>query len=171
MDLANIREDLALVLQSVGFAAASYVPNDSQSFPAAFAGVPTDMVPRTTTKWVVTLPLTLLFNLADGQDAQRRLDVALSPGADNSVYDALLSATKTGLASWESCRWLSAGNVRAVTVGQAQALACDVNLEIMAGFGRPQQTFGDLMSWYQMFLAALGEWGVTLDLIHAELTT
>lgn len=129
MDLAAIREDLAAILQDVGFNSTSFVQPDPSGLPAMFSGLPQSMIPLTLRKWVVTLPVTLLFSIADVQDAQRRLDTALSPGVDGSVYDALHAESGC---SWESLRWVAADNVRTVLVGETHALACDITLELTA---------------------------------------
>lgn len=136
MDVAQIREDLAVVMQAVGFQANSFVHPDPSALPGAMSGLPVDQTPLTLRKWRITLPLTLLFSVADPEDAQRLLDHALSPGYGNpgnandvgSVYDALHDPALTAGASWESVRWEKADNIRTVMVGEAKALACDVTL-------------------------------------------
>jgi hypothetical protein len=127
MDIAAIREDLAHVMQAAGYNSTSYVNPDPSGLPAMFSGLPTSMVPLTTRKWVMTMPVTLLFSLADAQDAQRRLDTALSPGVTGSVYDALKDATGC---SWDSLRYVNADDVREVVLGESRALACDITIEI-----------------------------------------
>ncbi len=130
MDIAQIRDDLATVMQAKGFAANSFVKPDPAALPGAMSGIPQEMVPLTLRKWRMVLPVTLLFAIDDPEDAQRRLDAALSPGGSDSVYDALQDSALTAGAAWESIRWVKADNVRTVSVGEALALAIDVTLEV-----------------------------------------
>ena len=130
MDLAQVRDDLRAVMQAAGYNAYKYIPLDVNKYPAAFSGVPSTMAKLTLTRWQITLPLTLLFNSASPEDAQRRLDVALTPGTADSVYDALTTLTRTTGAAWTSLKFVGAGNVRTVKIGNGNALACDITLEL-----------------------------------------
>lgn len=132
VDLAQVRSDLATVMSTVGFNTYSYVMQDPQNYPAAFAGIPTSFERLSLGRWKFTLPLTMLFSIADPQDAQRRLDNALSPGQTNSVYDAIQYADKTGLAAWSSIAWVKGGNPREVTIGKTMAFAYDIELSLTA---------------------------------------
>lgn len=132
VDLAQIREDLAVVMQSVGFNTFSYVMQEPGSYPAAFAGIPTSFERLSLGRWKLRLPLTMLFSIADPADAQRRLDDALSPGKAGSVYDAIQYADQTGMASWTSVAWVAGRNPREVTIGKTMAFAYDIDLEITA---------------------------------------
>lgn len=137
MDLHAIRCDLATVYRkTLGFNAFEYVLSDTVIFPAMVAGLPDDLVRIAKSRWQVTLPVTMLFSLADDGDAQARLDTALSAGNAGAVYDALNAtdiATVLGHApAWESLRWLRGGNAREVTVGESRAFAFDIDLELIA---------------------------------------
>ncbi len=133
VDLAQIREDLASsVLQPCGFNSFSYVFQDPNGFPAAFAGIPTSFDRLSLGRWRIALPLTLLFSIADPDDAQRRLDDALSPGNPKSIYDAIVAADKTGLAAWASIAWVRGHNPREVSIGKSMAFAYDIDIELTA---------------------------------------
>jgi threonine dehydrogenase-like Zn-dependent dehydrogenase len=132
MDLHGIRTDLAAILAPLGYQSYAYLPDDPQVLPAAVVGVPAAIEYGMTlgSTVAVEIPLTLVFSMTSVQDAQARMDAALSTGVTGSVIDALRT---TGSTYWNgSVRVTGAGPVGTVAVGSSNALAVTLTLSLHA---------------------------------------
>lgn len=128
MNFAAIRSDLATVLTGLGFTAWDYVPGDPVTLPAGIVNPPSETNYSSTMKGsTAVLAVTLYASLASFEDAQRRLDAALSTGVTGSLVDAVRAASAS---SWRAARVIGAGAARSVVIGEATALAIDLNLEL-----------------------------------------
>jgi hypothetical protein len=75
-------------------------------------------------------PVAIVASAANAEDAQARLDAAISVGGvEGSLPDAFKGAASP---PWRSLRYTGAENTRVVTVGASEALAVDLLLEITA---------------------------------------
>lgn len=127
MDLRSIRVALAAIAESFGFSTYSFL-TESPSPPAVVVGFG-DVTYGVTLKFAqVTLPVIVVVSHADMESATELLDASFSTQA-SSLVDAYNGAKDT---SWKSCKVVSAGNVRRVTLGANEALAADIVLELIA---------------------------------------
>ena len=132
MDLRTIRAEIGVALAAfveACWAVYDYV-TESPDLPALLVGVP-DLVSYNVNlrgHSRISLPLHVIAGQVDAGATQNRLDAALSRGDATSVVDTLDGAKSP---AWiGELRVLSAGNKRAVTVGNATALAVDLDLEV-----------------------------------------
>jgi hypothetical protein len=131
MNLHQIRLDLSAALSDLGWNSYAYLPDDISVFPAAAVRVPTAITYNSAGGGVstITLPVTLLVSRANAQDAQQRLDLALSTGNPESVTDALRAVTEP---SWRALQPTGVSNFGSTQLGNTSVLAADLNLELMA---------------------------------------
>lgn len=130
MNLATIRDELAAIAEPFGFAQyPTMVLNPSP--PAVVVGFPSDITYGASLSFAtINLAVILVLAKEDLESSTRLLDAAWSTKAD-SLIDAYNGA-KSGTGAWRTCRVLSAGNVRVVTLGAGEALAADIELELIA---------------------------------------
>lgn len=130
MDIGAIRADLANVLDGLGWKAFAYIPEDVKTLPAAAVNPPTEIdYGYSLTLTQIALAITLYVSTNNTKTAQARLDTALSTGITGSIYDALKAdVTHT---SWRSVDVNGAGNIRLVEVGNARAIAIDMNITLI----------------------------------------
>lgn len=130
MNLSTIRDELAAIGEPFGFAQyPTMVKNPSP--PAIVVGFPTDITYGASLSYAtIHLPITIVLPVDDLESSTRALDDAWSTKAD-SLIDAYNGA-KSGTGAWRTCRVLGAGNVRVVTLGAAEALGADIELELIA---------------------------------------
>lgn len=129
MNLAQIRIDIAKVLRTLGWNGWNFQPNDL-TFPAAVVKMPTSIAFNTNMGGIATieLPVQLLVNSAQAEDAQKRLDLALSTGNPESIHDALKAAE----GAWRGINVTGVTNIGYTTVGNSQPLCVDVTTSILA---------------------------------------
>lgn len=130
MDVHAIRLAIAEICQGIGYNAKHYVPEDAVSYPAAIVGIPRAIdYGESLGLALVTLPVHVACSAASLQDAQRRLDEAVSTTGERSVRAALHEATND---AWSSIKVLGVEEARLISDGQAQSLAMDVMVEVRA---------------------------------------
>lgn len=132
LDLEAIRKEAASVGVDAGWENSwDHVPNDVQAYPALVVGVPEEITYIRTLVGggTVTLPITVAVSYDDPEDAQRRLDAALSVNVDGSLVNWFF--THVGVA-WSSVEILRGGDYRLVKVGSSKdgkALAADLTIK------------------------------------------
>lgn len=131
MNLGDIRTELSAALTAAGWHAYAFVPDDPGRLPAAVVQVPSELEYGITLGLDrVVLPVTLVVSKANPESGQATLDRALSTGSNDSIYDILHAVNSGG--AWRSIRIPGAGSFRVVTVGAAEAYACDVTIEVLS---------------------------------------
>lgn len=133
MDIPAIRAALVALLADKGLNAYPTLVA-APVLPAVVVSVPSEITYRVTLRLdQLDIPLVVLASMAETDDAQARLDAALSRGTDGSIIDAVSDAiaSPSGTA-WQSIRCTGATNFRRVSIGQGEALAADLTLEIVA---------------------------------------
>lgn len=127
MNLRSIREALAGVAQGFGFTAYSVLV-ENPSPPAVVVGLPDVEYGISLRMSKISIAIIILVNRDDMESSQTVLDAAMSTRA-SSLVDAYNDAADS---SFKSCRVVGAGNFRTVSIGNASALACDIDLELTA---------------------------------------
>lgn len=127
MNLRAIREALADIGESFGFAPYSILV-ENPSPPAIVVSVPDVEYGASLRRSKITIPVIIVVSRSDMEAGQTLLDAAMSTQAE-SLVDAYNDAQDS---AWVSCRVVSTGNVREVSLGSASALAADITLEIIA---------------------------------------
>lgn len=141
MDIAAIRAELADVLaEGTGFGFWDFIPDDVQTYPAGVVNCPDEITYARTFSGgsgFVTVSISVAVSWDDPEDAQRRLDLAMSAGVGTgSLYDYLVAHQGV---SWAAVEYLRAGNWRLVPAATdekgtviSKALAADLVVKLSA---------------------------------------
>jgi len=129
VNVASIRADLVEVCPSM-YVKHAYVPETVKAFPAVIANPPRVVEYRATLGLCrLEIALTVVASSATIEDAQARLDAALSTDGPESVLAAIEGVLST---EWETALVMSIDNVRAVKDGAQTAMSVDIILEIFS---------------------------------------
>ena len=131
-DLTAIRQELADVGAALGYTPWPFVPNDIQQMPAIVVGVPTEIVYGRTFQGgsaTITLPVTIVVDWGSAEDAEQRLNAAVSSGTPGSLFDAYQA--RVGV-NFKNVNPGTARDWRKATAGESTALAVDLILTVIA---------------------------------------
>lgn len=130
MNVRAIRTDMAAALSAAGYTGLPAVPDTVPDFPAAIVAPPRAIdFGETLTQASLLIPVTIAVSASDIDDAQRRLDLAVSTGNPESVVDVL---NGTASANWTSIRVDSIEGYRSVTDGAQRAMALDLIVKVFS---------------------------------------
>lgn len=129
MDIGAVRGELTTALAGQGLTVYDGISGAPQ-LPAVYVGTIKRVSIASMRLGQLDLAITILAAMADWSDAQARIDTALSTGITGSIIDAVKAAVNG--TDIRSVKFVDANNVRIVKVGQADVLAADCNLEVVA---------------------------------------
>lgn len=127
MDLRGIRCALADIADGFGFNTYSFL-TENPSPPAVVIGFGEVVYGASLRFSTITIPVIVVLSGADMEAATEVIDSAFSTH-ETCLIDAYNGAKDP---SWKSCKVVSAGNFRLVTLGSSEAIAADIILELIA---------------------------------------
>lgn len=127
MDLANIRADLAEALDGFDFNVQDVL--DAPVLPCIMVGMPESITYSSMRDCIVRMPIHIMVNMADSEDAQNRISMALS---NRGPFESVLDAVRTAKSDYfQAIKIVEVTNFTLIPEFN-NALSCDITVELLA---------------------------------------